>query len=203
MVIHNFEQGTGEWFAIRKGKVTASHATAIGNCGKGLDTYILELMSEYFSSGDKEHFSNIHTDRGNELEPIARSIYELHSDNIVDQIGFAEYNEFVGCSPDGLVGEEGMIEIKCYDDKGFFNLLIEGEKEINSGYIWQIQMNMLILERKWCDFIAFNPNYSKSIFIHRIYPDAKKFDKLKEGFKLSEEKIKDLINKYKNLCSNK
>ena len=63
MKIHNnIEQGSDDWFAIRKGKLTASHAQAIGNIGKGLDTYINELMSEYYSSGEKEQFTNKHTE---------------------------------------------------------------------------------------------------------------------------------------------
>lgn len=192
-IYKDIEQGSDEWFAIRKGKGTASHATAIGNNGKGLDTYVKEVASEYFSSGEKEQFSNKHTDRGNELEPIARSIYELETGRTVEQIGFAEYNEFIGCSPDGLV-EDGMIEIKSMDDKGYFNFLLE--QEIDSGYIWQCQMNMLILDKKWCDFIAYNPNYKKSTVIKRILPDEEKFAKLKEGFKSFEIKIKELINKY-------
>lgn len=193
MKIHNFAQGTEEWFAIRKLKVTASHATAIGNRGKGLDTYIHELVAEYFSSGERDNYSNKHTERGNDLEPIARSVYELETGRTVEQIGFAEYNEFVGCSPDGLV-EDGMIEIKCVDDKGYFKILLE--QEADSGYVWQCQMNMLILERKWCDLIFYNPNYKKSMVVIRLLPDESKFTKLREGFKLAEEKIKELINKY-------
>ena len=65
MKIINCEQGTPEWFEERKGIMTASHAQAIGNAGKGLDTYIHELMAEYYSSGEKEQFSNKHTERGN------------------------------------------------------------------------------------------------------------------------------------------
>ena len=199
MIIYNFEQQSEEWFKVRQLKVTGSKATSIAACEKGLDTCILELVADYFSSGEKDRFSNKHTERGNELEPIARNIYSLETGNEVEQIGFAEYNEFVGCSPDGLVGDKGMIEIKCYDDKGFFNILMEGEKEIPSGYIWQMQMNMLILERDWCDFIVFNPNYKQSIFICRIYADKAKHEKLLKGFALAEEKIKELVNKYNKL----
>jgi len=78
MKIHrNIEQASPEWFALRLWKMTASHATAIGNNGKGLETYILEMMAESFSSAEKEQYSNEHTERWNELEGQARSIYEL------------------------------------------------------------------------------------------------------------------------------
>jgi len=194
MKIHNLEQRTKEWFEIRKSKVTASHATAIGNCGKGLDTYIIELMAEYYSSGEKEKFSNKHTDRGCELEDQARVIYELTTGQIVNQVGFVEYKDFIGGSPDGLIGDDGGIEIKCIDDIGYFKLLLNGEKEISSDYLWQIQMYLLITGRKWWDFVAYNPNYKKSMFIYRITPDKEKQDRLLEGFKLAEEKIKNIIN---------
>lgn len=190
-------QGSPEWFAMRVGKVTASHAQAIGNNGKGLDTYILEVVAEMFSSSEKEHYSNEHTERGNELEPIARSMYELMNNVVVDQIGFCEYNDFVGCSPDGLVGDDGMIEIKCPDDKTYFNLLMN--EKIDNAYIWQCQMNMLILERKWCDLVFYNPNFEKSMKIFRLEPDKEMFSKLKEGFAKAEKEIIRMISKYKEI----
>lgn len=75
--------------------MTASHATAIGNNGKGLETYILEMMAESYSSGEKERYSNEHTERGNELEGQARSIYELENMVTVDQVSFIEYNQYI------------------------------------------------------------------------------------------------------------
>ena len=197
MKIHNFEQGTPEWFEIRRGKVTASHAQAIGNNGKGLDTYINQVMAEYFSSAEKEHYSNKDTDRGHELEPIARSIYEMENNVEVSQIGFCELDEFVGCSPDGLVREDGMIEIKCPDDKTYFNILME--EKIDSGYEWQCQMNMLILQRKWCDLIYYNPNFARSMKIFRLEANPEKFDQLEKGFETAREKIKEMTIKYQGL----
>lgn len=190
--IHDVEQGSPEWFDIRMGKMTASHAQAIGNCGKGLDTYITELMSEFFSSKEKEQFSNSHTDRGNEYEPTARELYEFENDVEVKEVGFVEFNEYVGASPDGLVGEDGGVEIKCIDDKDFFKHLLNGEKEVDSKHIWQIQMNLLITGRKWWDLIIYNPNYKKSMCVYRILPDVEKFNGLREGFQKGEEMIKNI-----------
>ena len=196
-IYKDINQGSPEWFEIRVGKVTASHAQAIGNNGKGLENYILEVVAEMFSSSEKEHYSNEHTERGNELEPIARSMYELQNDVEVEEIGFAEYNDFVGCSPDGLVGKDGMIEIKCPDDKTYFNLLMN--EKIDNAYIWQCQMNMLILERKWCDLVFYNPNFEKSMKIFRLEPDKEMFSKLKEGFAKAEAEITRLVSKYKEI----
>lgn len=195
MIIHNFEQGTPEWFKVRKGKMTASHATAIGNCGKGLDTYITELMAEFYSSGEKINFSNEDIERGHELEEQARSIYELNNDCKVEQVGFIEHNKFIGCSPDGLIGEDGGIEIKCLNDKNYFLHLIDEKQEIDSGHYWQVQMNLLITGRKWWDYVIYNPNYKNSIIVKRIYSDQIKFTALEAGFDVGIGKIRQIIDK--------
>jgi len=199
MLIHSLEQGTPEWFAIRKGKMTASHAQAIGNDGKGLDTYIFKIMAEEYSSGEVVHFSNDHTDRGNELEGVARSLYEMENDVIVEQVGFIEHDNYVGCSPDGIMtGQKGGLEIKCKDDIKHFKLLINGDKEIESGHVWQVQMNLLITGFEWWDYVAYNPNFEKSIFIKRFYPDPEKFDALLKGFKSGIEKIEKIKKQLSN-----
>lgn len=81
-IIKEIEQQSPEWFKIREGKMTASHAQAIGNAGKGLETYVYDLVAEEYSSAEKEHFTNEHTERGNELEEVARGIYELENNVI-------------------------------------------------------------------------------------------------------------------------
>lgn len=191
---YNFEQGTDEWFNIRKWKLTASHATAIGNIGKGLETYCKKVVMESISS-NKDNWSNKDTQRGNELEPIARQIYELENDVTVNQVGFIELNEFVGCSPDGLIGEDGGLEIKSPDDKEYFEYLLGGEDAIKSDYIWQVQMNLLITERKWWDLAIYNPGFPKTMLVFRIYPDLEKFKLLEQGFEVGKTKIVEIKNK--------
>jgi len=193
--INNCEQGSDEWFECRKGKLTASHAQAIGNCGKGLDTYIVEMMAEFYSSGEKEQFTSKHTERGNELEPIARQVYGLENGVSVDEVGFIEYNEFVGCSPDGLIGEDGGLEIKSIDDVNYFKYLLNGESEIDTKHLWQVQMNLLITGREWWDLVIYNPNYKKSMCVYRILPDKEKFESLEKGFEIGIKKIKEIKNK--------
>jgi len=195
MQIYNFEQQTPEWYEIRKGKLTGSHADAIGNYGKGLETYITELMAEYYSNANKEIFSNEHTLRGIELEEHARNIYELETGNTVEQVGFVKYSDYVGCSPDGIV-EDGVLEIKCHDDKKHFSIILNGAKEIPSKYIWQMQMEMLVCDKKWCDYVSFNPNFKKSIVIIRIERDEQKQQDLLKGFEIGEKLIKDIKQRY-------
>jgi hypothetical protein len=194
LIIHNCEQGSDEWFDVRKLKLTASHATAIGNAGKGLETYITEMMAYHYSSSEREYYSGKDTDRGNELEPIARAIYELKTGYQVEQVGFIELNEFVGCSPDGLIGEDGGLEIKSPNDVNYYKIIRDGEKEIDSGYIWQVQMNLLITCRKWWDLAFYNPNFEETLKIIRLFPDKEKQDKLKVGLEKGIKLIKSQLN---------
>lgn len=191
MIIHEVEQGSVEWHSLRKGRMTASHAQEISANGKGLETYILTLMAKYYSSAEPENYTNEHMERGNELESQARAMYELEHGLTVDEVGFVEIDEYVGCSPDGLIGEDGGLEIKCHDDKKHFDLATGGK--IDSKYLWQVQMNLMLTGRKWWDYVAYNPNFEKSLIVHRIEPDEKMHKKLTIGF----EKGKELINTYK------
>lgn len=199
MEIKTFDQQSAEWFEARKGKMSASHASEIGNCGKGLITYIRNMMAEYYSSAEKERFSSSDTDRGNELEPIARAVYELETGRTVKEVGLVEYSNYVVCSPDGLVDQDGLLEIKCPKDEVYFKYILDGEKAIDSKYMWQMQMQMLTTGREWCDFMAYNPNFKKSYFLHRVYPDPLKVEKLLEGFRLGEEMIREIKEKYEQI----
>ena len=190
-------QQTPEWFKLRELKMTASHGTAIGNAGKGLETYIYQLVSEYYSTAERVNYTNKDLERGNELEPQARSIYELETGNEVKEVGFVEYNKYVGCSPDGLVGKDGGVEIKCPNDVNYFKMLLNGESAIDSTYKWQVQNNLLVIGRKWFDLVFYNPNFNKSILIYRIYPGKIMQTKLQGGFVKGEIMIKNLIKKVK------
>lgn len=198
MKIHkDIEQQSQEWFDLRKWKMTASNAQAIWNNWKGLETYIVEMMAESFSSAPKEVYSNEHTARGNELEPLARWVYELENMLTVDQVSFIEYNEFIGCSPDGLVWEEWGLEIKCQNDVKHFKMIIDGiEKNLDSGYVWQVQMNLWVTKRKWWDLAFYNPNFKESLLVTRIFPDPEKFAALESGFQTGIARIKEIRSKF-------
>ena len=194
MIIHDtIEQGTEELFALRKGKMTASHAQAIAANGKGLETYIYKMQSEVYSSGEVEYYSNKDMERGNELEEAARVAYEFETGNTVRTVAFIEYNDHVGASPDGLVDDdpegEGGIEVKCKNDEKYFRQLMIGEKEIESAHKAQIQMNMLVSGRKWWDYVVYNPNFKKSLYIKRFYADPEFHEKLILGFAAGKKKI--------------
>jgi len=196
MKIHKIEQQSPEWFEIRRGKMTASHAQAIGNNGKGLDSYILDVMSKYYAEVQEEQYTNEQMQRGNELEAQARKIYELLNGVTAEQVGFIELDEYTGCSPDSLIGEDGGIEIKCHNNLNHFKLLLD--KKIASDYMWQIQMNLYITGRKWWDYVAYNPNFKDSLVVIRVEPDQEKIEKLKIGLGSGKEKIKGIKKRLKN-----
>lgn len=200
MQIHKVEQGSPDWFALRvQYPLTASEAQAIGNQGKGLETLCWDKMAERYSSGEKENYVNKDLERGKELEPQALSLYELETGNKVESVGFVT-NENIssvgGASPDSLVNDDGLVEVKAFADTKHFKAVIDfkktGKFEIESKYIWQMQMQMLFTERKWCDFLAYNPNYEQSLLIQRILPDLVMQEKIKTGLKMGEIIIKKI-----------
>ena len=198
MNLHQIEQGTPEWFELRKLKMTASNAQAIATGGKGLDTYVHTLIAESLSSAEKEHYTNADIERGLGLEEQARSLYSLETGNTVEEVGFVEVNQYSGCSPDGFVAD-GLIEIKCPNDLNHLKIMLYGEKAIDSKYLWQVQCQMLMTERKHCTLCFYNPNFEKSLIMFRIEADPTKQEKLKAGLAKGEEMIKQILNTL-NLC---
>lgn len=195
MKIHTLEQGTEEWRRVRAGKLTASNAEAISANGAGLKTYIYQTMAEMFSSAIPETYTNEDMGRGKELEEQARAIYELERDVRVVTVGFIEAHAHIGCSPDGLIGDDGLIEIKCHNDAKHFRLLIEGEKGIEKKYWWQMQMQMLVTGRKWCDYVAFNPNFKETLIVHRIEANEQAHAKLLTGLQSGLAMIEEITSK--------
>jgi len=191
--MENNIQGSDEWLEDRKGKLTASNAQAISANGKGLETYVYTLLSEKYSSNN-EKYTNEDMERGNELEAMARKLYELEKDVEIKEVGFIEMDEFSGASPDGLIGEDGLVEIKSPNDKNHF--FIVSTEKIETKYIWQMQMQMLVTDRKWCDFVSFNPNFEKDLVIIRVERDEKKIEKLKIGIEVGKELITKITKQY-------
>lgn len=201
MQIINVEQKSEEWFALRnKYPLTASEAQAIGNQGKGLETLVWEKLAERHSNGDKEKYTNKDLERGVELEPLARDMYELQTGNKVEEIGFVineEVSRIGGASPDGRIAEQnGGVEIKSFEDKKHFRNIVNG-LEIESQYLWQMQMQMLFTGWEFVDFVTYNPNFKQSLLIKRVFPDKEMQDKIKEGLKKGEALIKEIENKIK------
>lgn len=192
MKIYNFPQYSPEWWEIRDLKMTASHAAEIGNMGAGLITYIDEIAATHFS-GQSDNFSNKFTEYGLITEPIAGMIYSFETGQTTETVGFVVQDEYVGCSPDLLVGDSGLCEIKCLGEKNHFQILKTGQ--FPKKYVWQAQYQMMICQREWCDLVCYNPNFQKYLIIHRQYPDENMVKKLKQGEEKGKELLKNLIEK--------
>ena len=190
------QQRSEEWFEARKGKMTASKAHVVITNGSGLDTYILNVMAEFYSSELKEPIVNKDIQRGIDLEPQARNMFMLETGLMVKQVGFIKYNEYIGCSPDGLIDDDGLVEIKCPKDEIHFLLLITGR--INPEYISQMQWQMKYTGRVYCYFCAYNPNFERSLFIKKIEKDDEIFKKIDIGVQSGITKIEQVKEKMEN-----
>lgn len=198
MRIINCEQGTPGWFAARKLKMTASHAQAIAANGKGLETYIHKLCAEYYSSGEAKNYTNPDMERGKELEKEAREAYELLNGVTVEQVGFCQFDEYSGFSPDGFIGDNRGLEIKCIDDISFLRHMLYGKDEIDTGHIWQMQMSMLCSGRQYWDYALYNPNFKTPLIVFPFEKDFKNHEALTRGLESGKQKIINIKNKMEN-----
>lgn len=176
MKIINLEQGSDEWLKARLGVATASNfdkvITSTGKESTQFEKYALELASQLLMDEPEETYKNDAMKRGNELEPVARQAYEETTFNIVETVGMfkSDCGNF-GYSPDGLVGNDGLIEIKCPQATTHLKYLIDDK--LPADYVAQVQGGLFISGRKWCDFVSFHPNFKegRQLFVKRIERD--------------------------------
>jgi len=155
-------QGSEEWFAARCGKVTASRVADVcaktkTGWGASRVNYAAELICERLTGGVAERFKNDAMRWGTDTEPHARAAYEFLTDNPVTEIAFVPHPliDASGASPDGNVGEDGMVEIKCPNTATHINTLLK--EAIDGKYLIQMQWQMACAGRAWCDFVSFDP----------------------------------------------
>jgi len=174
MKIYDCLQGTDEWQLHRLGKITASKFSILmgKSFAKTVYTYAYEIVAEMLT-GEWKEVSAIQMDWGHENEPKARKNYKLATFNHVEEVGFIEYNNMIGCSPDGLVGQTGMLEIKCpWNSSNHVISLVK--KNVPEIYKAQVQGQLWIAGREWCDFVSFDPrvkDLSKQLIIIRANRD--------------------------------
>lgn len=169
------EQGTEEWVRARLGRLTASRiadATTRTKSGWGASraNLMAALVAERLTGVPQDTFTNAAMQWGSETEPQARAAYEFYRDCTVEQVGFIEHPTIAmsGASPDGLVGTDGLLEIKCPGTAQHIETLL-GEP-IAEKYIKQMQWQMACTGRAWCEFASFDPRLPERLrlFVLRV-----------------------------------
>jgi exodeoxyribonuclease (lambda-induced) len=192
-------QGSGEWLEIKKGVASCSNFSKIltpktEKQSATLEKYAKELALELAYISTKAGFKSYAMETGNELEPQARQAYQEKKLVKVEQVGIilSDCSNY-GYSPDGLVGDDGLIEIKCLEASAHSDFFLKDCKEMPDDYKCQVQGGLWISERKWCDFIVYNKeikDVSKRLIIIRVLRDEAFIEKLKEGV-LKTIKLRD------------
>jgi len=192
------EQGTPEWHQLRLGKVTASRVADILAKTKtgpsaSRQNYLIELALQRTTGIIQESYSNSAMEWGTQTEPQARVAYEVRTNNFVDQLAFVDHPsiDWFGCSPDGLVSDRGLVEIKCPNSTThweYFKFNRPPQK-----YVIQMQAQMAVTNRDWCDFISFDPRMPErsQLLIVRVDRDDAFIAEMEEQIKqfLSEVEV--------------
>lgn len=172
------EQGTTEWFAARAGKVTASRVADVIARTKTSPSasrlnYSAQLVAERLSGIIDPGFTNTAMQHGTTMEPEARAAYCFRQDEDVTEIGFVDHPTIAmtGASPDGLVGDDGLVEIKCPNSATHIATLLSGD--VPSKYLTQMYWQMACTGRQWCDFASYDPRLPQAmrLFVKRIPRD--------------------------------
>lgn len=174
------EQQTPEWFADRLGKVTASRlADVLAKTKTGYsatrNNYMTQLVLERVTGSRAEGYTNAAMAWGTEQEPFARAAYEAHTGQMVEEVGFIPHPDIdgAGASPDGLVGDDGMVEIKCPSSSTALEVWLthaQGNDPVDAKYYAQIQWQMRCADRSWCDYVVFDPRMpaKAQLFVYRV-----------------------------------
>ena len=184
-VIYDIAQRSEEWHDLRLGVITASKASVIASNGKGAKTYLNELVSSKLTGYVKPFKITDSIEHGIENEDKAIDAYMFQNDP-VEKVGFVKIHDLMGCSPDGLVNDDGLVEVKCPDSHTHIGYIISNE--IPSDYIYQMLYQLFVTRRKWCDFISYDPRIDNphNLFVKRVSIDLyqKEYEKLVSNLEL-------------------
>lgn len=197
MKIIDCVQGSPEWFACRAGIPSASNfdmiVTSKGEPSKQAQKYMYRLAGERITGMPEETYQNSAMQRGVELEAEARMFYEMTYDCKVEQVGFCVADGGWGCSPDGLVNGDGLIEIKCPQIATHVGYLLDGK--VPTDYFQQTQGQLLVTGRKWLDFISYYP--AMKPLIVRVERDEVFIKKLQSELEKFVIELAEIVNKIK------
>lgn len=205
MTLHvhdTLEQGSDEWLAARRGIVTASVVgrllTQTGRVASNdySRALTLELAAERITGTSEHVFVNADMERGNEVEPLARDLYAQHFGRPVTQVGFMVEDKWgfpIGFSPDGLVDDDGLIEVKGPRAKKHLKTIVENQ--VPAEHMAQIQCGLLVSGRDWCDFITYFGGMS--MYAIRVHADPKWQEAIVVAVTQFELAVAEITNTYK------
>lgn len=205
-------QGSEDWFAARAGYLTSSVAddalaTPRSKGGFSLTRHKLKarlVVERLTRKPVLDDYTNKHMERGKELEPFARMAYEELTGEIVKQVGFCVANgyEYLGCSPDGLVGEDGLIEIKCPMPHVHMGYMMRPDKDVPPEYVNQMVLQLLVTNRKWVDFISFCDAMPEKLklYVVRFEPSQDILTTKLAGFQAFLDEVKAEEEKWRKIA---
>lgn len=200
------EQRSIAWFEARLGRATASRFTDIlaktrSGYAASRKNYMAELTTQILTQEIPEGFTNASMQWGVDNEPLARLAYELETGNTVEETSFWQHDNIgAGASPDGLVNHDGLLEIKCPNTATHIETL--SSKQVPYQYVAQVQGQLWITERKWCDFVSYDPRLPENaqmIIVH-VERDDDFINNLQEEvavFMTEVEKQVEFVRNYK------
>lgn len=202
-------QGSTEWLAARAGKFTASRfadlmATTKSGPSASRQNLIITLALERLTGEPEQTFQNDAMRRGTELEPLARGAYEAKTGELVELASFVTDPDWpsVGVSPDGLLGDDGLVEFKCPASQAkHFSALSNGAHA--KEYRWQVQGQMWITGRQWCDVVSFDPRFPEGLdlAITRVQRDEAAINQLREAVTVADAEVEAIVENMKNIRS--
>lgn len=181
----DFIQRSPEWYAARLGKVTASRIADVmaktkTGYGAMRANYMAELVCERLTGVKAEGYTNAAMQWGTDNEAGAKAAYSFMTDLAIEDVGFVEHPTIAsaGASPDGLVGADGLVEVKCPNSATHIDTMLT--ETVEGKYNLQMQFQMACARRDWCDFISFDPRLppEMQLWIKRVERDQKKIDEI-------------------------
>jgi putative phage-type endonuclease len=201
------EQGSAEWLAARLGKVGASRvADIIAKTKSGWSAsranYMAELVAERLTGSPTEKFTSAAMQWGTDCEAEARAAYQFETGTVVTKVGFIPHPAIAmaGASPDGMIGDMGLLECKCPNTATHIDTLRGGS--VPGKYVTQMQWQMACTGRQWCDFVSFDPRMPESmrLFVKRVPRDgnciAELETQVRQFIRELDETVADLRSRY-------
>lgn len=197
MFIHRCKQRSDQWFELRLGKVTGTRCQEmVTGRATTFETLCRKIAAERLLgiSSEKPFQPTPAMENGILLEDEARMVYEIETGSFVEEVGFVEKDKFIGISPDGLVGDNGLLEVKCPLVSTHIGYLL-ANGEAWQAYRWQLQCQLWASGRAWVDFCSYCPSFpgDKRLLIERVFPIKEDQKKISEKADQLKKRVREIL----------